>query len=64
MPCYLITKIDPKLHRDFKAACAYYKITMKDTLIRHMESIVEDYLRARAMSGKPEIYTKKGGKEI
>lgn len=60
---YLIEKIDPELMRDFKTACAWYEISMRDTLIKYMENIAEDYLRSRAMSGKPEIYTKKGGKK-
>ncbi|MBA7662270.1 hypothetical protein ES703_70298 [subsurface metagenome] len=36
-------EIDPGLWREFKAACAHYDISMKATLIKHIQNIVNDY---------------------
>ena len=59
---YLITGVDPKLYKDFKTACAYYGITAKATLIKHMENIVNDYLKAITKPKPKRRISKKGGK--
>ena len=60
---YLIKDINPVIYKQFKAACAYYGLSMKDTLIKHMENVVSDYLNSFAMSGKPKIYKNVKGKQ-
>ena len=60
---YQIIGIDPKLHKDFKTACAYYGITAKATLIKHMEAIVNDYLKA-IIKPKPKRRISKKGANI
>ena len=59
---YLITDIDPKLWNDFKAACAHYDLSMKDTLIMHIKNIVQDYKYAMSIFAKPKINKKVKGK--
>lgn len=58
---FLIEGIDPKLHKDFKVACAYYGLSMKDVLIQHMRNIVEDYLNEVSTLDKRISRIKKGG---
>jgi len=60
---YLITGVPPDLYKDFKTACAYFDITSKKTLIKHMQNIVDDYIRAIKGIDKPKRHTKKGGKK-
>ena len=60
---YLIKGVDPDLYSEFKAACAYYRMTAKATLIKHMENIVDDYHKSRQMFDKPKIYKKVKGKK-
>ena len=56
---YLITGVDPKLYKDFKAACAYYDLSIRHVLINHMQNIVKDYQRARSEFSKRKIYEHK-----
>jgi len=49
-------------YKNFKAACAYYELTINEVFIKHMQNIVEDYLRARSEFDKPKIYKHKKGK--
>ena len=51
--------IDPGLWRDFKAACAYYNISMKATLIKHIQNIVNDYRKDRTIYDIPKVYKHK-----
>lgn len=54
---YLITGINPDTWRDFKTACAYYNLSMRATLIKHIENIVNDFRRDRMMHDKPKVYS-------
>ncbi|MBA7494439.1 hypothetical protein ES702_05015 [subsurface metagenome] len=58
-----IEGIDSKLYKDFKAACAYYELSIKEVLVKHMQNIVEDYLKDRSVYDVPKSYKKKGGKK-
>jgi len=40
---FVLPDIDPKLWREFKAACAHYDISIKATLLKHIENVVNDY---------------------
>lgn len=60
---YLITGVEPMLYKNFKAACAYYELTINKVLIKHMQSIVDDYLKAVSKVIKPTTYTTKRGKK-
>ena len=59
---YLITGIDTATWKDFKTACAHYDISMKATLIKHIQNIVNDYRVSRREFDKPKIYKKLKGK--
>ncbi len=39
-----LTGIDPKFWREFKAACAYYGISIRGTFLKHAQNIIDDYL--------------------
>ena len=60
---YLITGIDADTRNDFKAACAHFGISMKDTLIKHMQNIVKDYKYDMSIFVNPKIYKKVKGKK-
>ena len=60
---YLITGIDLRLRNDFKAACAHYGISMRATLIKHMQNIVDDYSLSKSRWGKPKRNFKEGIKK-
>ena len=59
---YLIRDIDDETWKDFKTACVYYDISMRATLIKHIQNIVNDYRKARMMFDKPKIYKDEKGK--
>ena len=61
---YVLRDMDPDLYREFKTACAYFDLSMKKVLIGHMQNIVFDYRSSKAMSGKPILDARKGGKKI
>jgi len=55
--------IEPDLWREFKAACAYYDLSMKVTLIKHIQNIVNDYrVQSRGLKSR-KTYTNKEGKK-
>jgi len=55
--------IDPDLWREFKTACAYYDLSMKATLIKHIQNIVNDYrVQSRGMKST-KTYTHKKDKK-
>jgi len=56
-------EVDGETWKDFKAACAWYDISMKATLIKHIQNIVNDYRKARREFDTPTIYTNKKGKK-
>lgn len=58
-----ITGINAELYKDFKTACAYFDISIKEVLTKHMYSIVKDYQRSRKMFDKPKIYKKVKGEK-
>ena len=59
----IIRDLPEDLRKDFKTACSHYGLTMKETLIRHMQNIVNDYRKDRFMIQKPKTYIKKKGKK-
>ncbi|MBA7496008.1 hypothetical protein ES702_06605 [subsurface metagenome] len=58
-----ITGIDAELYKEFKLACVYYDLSIKAVLTKHMQNIVEDYRKDRAIYYKPEIDKHKKGKK-
>ena len=56
-----IRNIPEDLGNDFKTACAYYTISMKAVLIRHMQNIVNDYRKDVLTIEGPKTYNKKKG---
>jgi len=60
---FLIRGIDPQLRKDFKTACAHFGISMRDTLIKHMENIVSDYDRTLINRTFEAHQRRKGGKK-
>ena len=61
---YLITGVEPMLYKNFKAACAYYELTVKEVFIKHMQSIVDDYFKALRKAIKPKTRTYKRRKKL
>jgi len=59
---YLITGVEPMLYKNFKAACAHYELTINEVFIKHIEHIVEDYLRAKSEFKDGNIYKLRKGK--
>ena len=57
----IIQGISEDLKKDFKTACSHYGLSMKETLIRHMQNIVNDYRKARFMIDKPKGYEHEKG---
>ena len=57
----IIQGISEDLKRDFKTACSHFNLSMKETLIRHMQNIVNDYRKARFMIDKPKGYEHQKG---
>lgn len=60
---YIITGIDEVTWKEFKAACAYYDISIRATLIKHIQNIANDYRKDRMMFDKPKIYKDRKGKK-
>jgi len=60
---YIVTNVDHRLWRDFKAACAYYDISIRATFLKHIENTVNDYRVARMSFRKPEPHLKKRGRK-
>ena len=52
---YLITGIDAGTWKDFKTACAHYDLSIRATLIKHIENIVNDFRRDRMIHNKPKV---------
>lgn len=40
---YLLKGIDPELWKDFKAVCAHHGVSMRETLLYHVQFIVDDF---------------------
>ena len=60
---YLIKGIDPGLYSQFKTACAYYNLSIKDVLIKHMQNIVDDYMTILINRTFEAKQRRKGGKK-
>ncbi len=60
---FLIRDITPELGKDFKAACAYYDLSMKAIFLKHMQNIVDDYIKAIKGSAKPKTYIHRNRKK-
>ena len=56
-------EFDPGLWREFKAACAHYDISMKATLIKHIQNIVNDYRIYQMEYAGRNKKQKKGGRK-
>ena len=54
MKSFLITGIDDDLYKEFKAACAFYDLTIRGLFIKHMKCIVSDY-RVHKAQAKEEL---------
>jgi len=48
--------IDAETWKDFKTACAYYNISMKATVIKHIQNIANDYRKDRMIHDEPKVY--------
>jgi hypothetical protein len=60
---FIIHNIDDDLHREFKAACSHYALSMRVTLIRHMQNIVNDYRKDRRGLIDSDLISSKRGKK-
>jgi len=60
---YQITGIEPMLYKNFKAACAYYELTINEVFVKHMRNIVEDYNNAILDRKFKAQQIKKGGRK-
>ena len=58
-----LINIDPDLYKEFKAACAHYDISIRDTLIKHMQNIVNDYRKDRRGLIDSDLIRSKRGKK-
>jgi len=58
-----IYDIDPQLHREFKAACSYFGLSMKHVIVKHMQNIVNDYWKVKRDFGEPEMSKQKWGRK-
>ena len=56
---FIVHNINKDLHRDFKTACAWYEISMREILIKHMQNIVNDYRKDKRIYGEVEISKEK-----
>ena len=56
-----IRNIPEDLGKDFKTACAYYVISMKAVLVRHMQNIVNDYRKTSSLLRARKPITRKRG---
>ena len=45
---FILHNLDQDFHREFKAACSHYGLSMREVLIRHMQNIVNDYRKYKA----------------
>ena len=55
----ILHDLDRELRKDFKTACAHYGLSMKEVLIRHMQTIVNDYRAENVLGKKSKDYSKK-----
>jgi len=55
----ILHDLDRELRKDFKTACAHYGLSMKEVLIRHMQTIVNDYRAESVLGKKSKDYSKK-----
>ena len=55
----IIRDLPEDLRKDFKTACSHYGLTMKETLIRHMQNIVNDYRAENVLGKRSKDYSKK-----
>jgi len=58
-----IEGINAELYKEFKVACAYFDLSIKVVLTRHMQNIVNDYRKARMIFDKPKVYKHKEKKK-
>ena len=58
----ILHDLDRELRKDFKTACAHYGLSMKEVLIRHMQTIVNDYRAENVLGKRSKDYSKKGEK--
>jgi hypothetical protein len=51
---FQLKDLDPQLHREFKAACSHFGLSMKQVLVKHMQNIVNDYWKAKMQLDYPK----------
>ena len=59
----IIQNINEDLHRQFKTACSHYGLSMRVTLIKHMQNIVNDYRKDRRVLIDSDLISSKRGKK-
>lgn len=52
---YILSNIDQDFHREFKAACSHYGLSMREVFIRHMQNIVNDYRKYKSGFTNPDV---------
>lgn len=52
---FIIHNIDENVHREFKVACAHFDLSMRATLIKHMQNIVNDYYKYKRGFTGPDL---------
>jgi len=60
---YMLTGVDSELLNEFKSACAHYGMSMRATLLKHIQNIVNDYRMYQRGLGQGPVYTNKKGEK-
>lgn len=60
---YLLKGLNRDLQKEFKTACAHFEISMKATLVKHMQNIINEYRKDRLIDHRPKIYKDVKGKK-
>lgn len=60
---FLLKDLDPQLKREFKAACSYFGLSMKQVLVKHMQNIVNDYRKAKIHPDYPKYIKRRLNKK-
>lgn len=63
LKCFTLTRVDPELWKEFKAACAHYDLYIRDVFIKHIHNIVSDYKRQMLFKPASIVKPKKGDKK-
>jgi len=63
MADYLLKNVDDRLWRDFKMACSFYGLNMRQELIKQIVTIVFDFHKAQEAKIKAKLILKRGRKK-